>query len=679
MTMSYSPTPLPHSRLIVIALIPSLLLSLVFLLLPSSASAQGSSSLPKINVSTGQIKSLVSRQLKPHPRLLIPEGGFADLRQRVKENAKLAPIAATVVRDADAVLDEVPVARVLQGRRLLDKSRLAIRRILLLSMAYQLTEKSGYLDRAIREMLAVAEFPDWNPSHYLDVAEMTFAMAIGYDWLYDSIPEDSRSKIRDAILEKGVRVPLHGENDKWTKASNNWGQVCHGGMVAGALATMEDDPRSAAATLARAFEFIPISMAAYAPNGSYPEGPSYWTYGTSYNVLLIAMLQSAFGDSFGIDQMPGFDKTGAFPALTSGPSGLAFNYADGGSGRASEPATYWLAQHFGKPGYLFGEAAPLERILSSTQKGTNAGNRFFPLTLLWMQNLDAESIEKSALSDLPLHWTSDGSVPVSIHRTSWSDPNAVFLGVKGGSPSGPHAHMDAGSFVLDADGVRWAVDIGPENYNKIESLGMSLWSMAQDSDRWKIFRLNNLSHNTLVIDGQYQKVAGSGDMIRFSNAADFPHSVIDLSSIYAKQVSQAVRGFALLPSGEVLIHDVLSGLKRDSSVRWGMVTRATAEGLGSTEAKLRQGDASLTLRIVQPANAVWEWIDTAKPQNEWDAENPGTGMLALTAPSPSNGAMDILIVLTPGSREMSPVANIPQSSPLDWSAPRAAPTTRRRR
>ena len=33
--------------------------------------------------------------------------------------------------------------------------------------------------------------------------------------------------------------------------------------------------------------------------------------------------------------------------------------------------------------------------------------------------------------------------------------------------------MDAGSFVLDADGVRWAHDLGAENYNRIESLGMT--------------------------------------------------------------------------------------------------------------------------------------------------------------------------------------------------------------
>jgi hypothetical protein len=36
-------------------------------------------------------------------------------------------------------------------------------------------------------MLAAAAFSDWNPSHFLDVAEMTAALAIGYDWLYEEV------------------------------------------------------------------------------------------------------------------------------------------------------------------------------------------------------------------------------------------------------------------------------------------------------------------------------------------------------------------------------------------------------------------------------------------------------------------------------------------------------------
>ena len=110
---------------------------------------------------------------------------------------------------------------------------------------------------------------------------------------------------------------------------------------------------------------------------------------------------------------------------------------------------------------------------------------------------------------MPLHWYSESETPITVHRSSWTDPAATFVGLKGGSPSGPHGQMDIGSFVLDADGVRWAVDLGAEGYHGIESRGMNLWSSSQNSDRWTIFRQSNHGHNTLVIDGQLQKAGAT--------------------------------------------------------------------------------------------------------------------------------------------------------------------------
>ena len=41
-----------------------------------------------------------------------------------------------------------------------------------------------FKERAIRELDAACAMKDWNPSHFLDVAEMATAVAVGYDWLY---------------------------------------------------------------------------------------------------------------------------------------------------------------------------------------------------------------------------------------------------------------------------------------------------------------------------------------------------------------------------------------------------------------------------------------------------------------------------------------------------------------
>ncbi len=615
---------------------------------------------PEIDSSV--LRDLIASRELPRPRLLMHPADITLLRERVAEDAAFAEVARSVLANADAMLKTEPIERIQTGRRLLSQSRRAVRRLLTLGMAWHLTEKQVYADRAAEEMRAIAAFSDWNPSHFLDVAEMTFAMAIGYDWIYAALDQSTRETVRNAILELGVRVPLETRHHGWTRARNNWGQVCHAGMVAGALAVTEHDVDAAVSTVQRALENVTVSMAMYDPKGSYPEGPGYWSYGTTYNVLLIAMLESVLGSSFGLDLAPGFDQTGKYMALTTGPSGLTFNYADGGSGRSCEPAVHWFATRHQRPDWLLGDEAPRKRLLAAAPDGQSIANRFFPLMLLWMQVPETE-----VTPTMPLHWTSDCKVPIALHRSSWEDPQAVFVGIKAGSPAGPHGHMDIGSFVVDADGVRWAVDLGAEGYHRIESRGMNFWSRAQDSDRWRVFRQNNFSHNTLVIDDALQVASGNSKIVRFSDDPDFPHSVVDLRPVYAEQVEEAHRGIAVLPSGQVLVRDRLTGLKPGASVRWGMVTPGTPVQPGTSTLELQQDDATLTMQILAPSDGAWELIDTAEPPNEWDSPNRGTVMAAFHAIAPESGVLDLTVVMTPGSRDPLPQDRIPATNPLDWS------------
>jgi hypothetical protein len=250
---------------------------------------------------------------------------------------------------------------------------------------------------------------------------------------------------------------------------------------------------------------------------------------------------------------------------------------------------------------------------------------------------------------MPLSWSSEGETPITVHRSSWTDPNATYVGLKGGSPSANHGHMDTGSFVLDADRVRWAIDLGAEGYYGIESRGMNLWNRAQDSDRWTIFRQSNDGHNTLVIDGQLQRAAGHGEITRFSSAPAFAHTVVDLSTVYAGQAESVRRGIALLPSREVLIQDEMTGLKPGSHVRWGMITPGVPGSLDRPQIKLRSGNARLQLTRIAPESAKWQTIDTAKPRNEWDSPNRGTRMVAFEAVAPDSGILTFAVLATPGT------------------------------
>lgn len=193
---------------------------------------------------------------------------------------------------------------------------------------------------------------------------------------------------------------------------------------------------------------------------------------------------------------------------------------------------------------------------------------------------------------------------------------------------------------------------------------MGFWSMAQDSDRWRVFRQSNYSHNTLVIDNALQGVNGDAQIVRFSDAPEFPHSVVDLTPIYAGQAGAVHRGIALLPGGEVLVRDHLTGLKPGTRVRWGMVTPGAPEVAGARVMQLRQGEASLGLRILLPEEPVWALCDTAAPKNEWDSPNPGTVMAGFEAVAPTSGVLDLAVVLTPGSRQ--PAAEVTLEPPMAW-------------
>ena len=70
--------------------------------------------------------------------------------------------------------------------------------------------------------------------------------------------------------------------------------------------------------LHHALTSVQLAMQSYAPDGGWGEGPGYWAYATSYNVTMLACLESATGSDFGLSKFPGFDQTALFPLYMTG-------------------------------------------------------------------------------------------------------------------------------------------------------------------------------------------------------------------------------------------------------------------------------------------------------------------------------------------------------------------------
>jgi len=575
-----------------------------------------------------------------HPRIMLLKGEEAAIKKSIKAVPEWNKMHQAIIDECDKIIPLPPIERIQIGRRLLDKSREALRRIFYLSYAYRTTGEVKYAERAEKEMVYIAGFSDWNPSHFLDVAEMTMGMAIGYDWLFDRLSDESKVAIREAILKKGLEPSLDSKYNSWLRATHNWNQVCNAGMVFGALAILEDYPDIARQMIDRAMETIHLPMEDYEPDGAYPEGYGYWNYGTSFNVLFNSAIDKAFPGRFDYTKHPGYLKTGSFLKFMVGPTGASYNWGDAGGGGSLSPAMFWFAQKNNDPSLLWVE----KQYLDSEDYSRFTGNRILPAIMIWGKDIRMEDVSEPAEK----MYVGQGKMPLMLARTSWSGPNAIYLGFKGGSPSVNHGHMDIGSFIMEADGIRWAIDAGSQSYESLESRGMNIWGRAQDAQRWTVLRLNNLIHNTLTVNGELQRVNGYAKIEKYGNDPAFMFGVTDMSTVYEGQLDKAQRGAAIVDGQYVVVRDELKTGAKKAKVRWQVLTGTYVTITGKNSATLAKDGKQLTLTVDEPAGiTLTTW--SSQPTTDYDAPNPGTILIGFETDLPANASSVFQVKLIPGT------------------------------
>ena len=575
-----------------------------------------------------------------HPRLFItPETAGV-----IRKNAKTfygKVLSERIIHDADLLLSMPPVKRNTKDRAMLFVSRKVSGMIQHLAVAYMLTGKKVYAERAVREMEHAADFSDWHPEHYLDTAEMTFALAIGYDWFYPLLTPEQRQKITTAIIEKGLKPSFTG-NQWWMKMSSNWNPVCHSGMVAGAIAVADIDPELAQKVISRAVECVPPYIRkSYHPNGAYPEGPGYWSYGTVYLCYLVGMLNTTFGTDFGFSGHHGFAHTGEYAQAVTSPAGHWFNHADGGMNRGVSFEVTFLARHFKKTEFF--DRTERRLILEYAKKRPaqplRGMSQHAPLLMVYL-NFPEEKNLKGALSYFS---GNEAENPLAVMRSGHTS-TAAWLAVKGGTGNTLHGHMDAGSFCFETNGVRWAYDLGGDNYSYLERKKISIWYYGQNSTRWNVFRYGVQSHNTLQINGHRQNVNAKATFLKVTDT----ESVIDMSGSYKFDASKAIRTFNLLPDKGMKVSDSLAGLKKGAKVKWQLCTFAKCEEREDGSMLLRLNGRRLVLR--KTADAPW-LVQTDDELRNKDLDSPNRGMvlISFTMTAPAGGNLDFSVTMTPES------------------------------
>jgi hypothetical protein len=557
------------------------------------------------------------RQLRPaHPRLILLDSELDKIRLAVKENPLARRVFADLEKESDRLLSVPPVEYKLGGARLQIQTRRAIDRVATLALMYRLTSRDSWLRRAIMELNAAANFRDWNPQRFVDTAEMTHAFAIGYDWLYNDLSPEERGWIRDALILKGLdqALPVYQKQTWWTRERLNWNIVCNSAMTMGALAVADDIPSKASEILRAALESIPHGLATWGVDGGWPEGPSLGEYAMRYACLFFSSLDTALGNDYGLSGFHGLDRAGRFRIYMLGPDNRTFNFADAPEEPGLAPEMFWMAKRFAVPAYAWSE----QRLLEHTPHPD-------AYDLAWF-NRDAKPPQAAAW---PLDAVFHG-VNVASLRSSWEDPNALFLACKGGDNKAGHAHLDLGTFVFDAGGIRWASDLGPDDYN------------IPGMQRSNFYRVHTESHNTLFIDGEPQDAKAEAHIVRQEFGADLSWVQIDLSKASPK-VRQWTRRIGLAQRQAVLIEDTLRS-DQPVGVIWGMITDTEIGQINGPTAMLHKNGWTLAAEIRTPRHAVFDIAPARAPSPQ--ASNSKFQKLIVRL-SEKVTELDLNIVLTP--------------------------------
>lgn len=587
-----------------------------------SATAQ-ENEIPKLD-NPVTVQYLKKNLRKSQPRLVLNSKIKNNLKTKLKTDDVVKNMYKAIKLNAEGIYAKPLLERVVVGRRLLSTSREMLWRVNMLGMVYEMENDEKALNRLNDEVLAVCNFSDWNPTHFLDVAEMSMAVAFALDWTEGKLPKSTIELAKNALIEKGITPswPENGKEPGWAFGHNNWNQVCNGGMIAASIAIAEKDPELAAKTISRALEGMVQALKQYSPDGVYPEGSTYWGYGTSFSVVTSAFLESSFGTDFGIADYPAFKESAVFRYLMNAPSGWYYNFADCGDkrGAAGDVILAWFATKTGNAEFF-----ERERFLMPAEEMGKL-SRLGGAALVWLSQYEEKSDVK-----MPLAWKGDGSNPIVVFKGDEDDAHDYYFGGKGGRATTSHGNMDAGSFIFELNGVRWVVDPGNQAYHELEKTGFNLWGSCQDCQRWTLLTKNNFGHSTITVNDELFINDGSATLIDFQGG-EKPKATFDLTAVYGENLKSAKRSFLKDSPVSVVIEDQLEIAEKTNLITWQLLTTADVE-ITPTGALLKQDGKELKIENQSHPKLTFSVISLDPAPMELDRQIENLKRLELRIPA----------------------------------------------
>lgn len=551
-----------------------------------------------------------------HPRVMANQTTFDTIKRKLAEGDDLTVRWFNSTKTtADVYMKQaITTYNIPDGIRLLEASRSVLRVVGNCSFIYKITGDESYALRAWKEMQEACSWKDWNPTHTLDTGELLCAMAIGYDWLYDYLDDDQKATIREAVCKNGFNAIMDDYLDNprtrtyyWSTAAqqNNWNTVCNGGTLMAAIAIGDEEEEISTQIFEYGLRSLENSLNLWAPDGAWFEGLTYWSYTVTYLTKCLSTLEAALGTDYGCFNAPGLARAGYYLYSVTGPKGV-FNFHDASEGFIDSSEIFWFAEQLGNK--------DLTALRLNDMEERNVGGSY--TDLLWY---NTEPDTRKVNMDLDWYFR---DTEVMTMRSSWDNASALFAGIQAGKSSIPHSHLDCGTFVLDSNGTRFAIDLGSDDYNL-------------KGGTYNRYRYRAEGHNTLVINpsSDYdQSLTGAAVIDRHESNRVSSYAITDMSNPYEGKADSVVRGLKLCDNRSTVV--VQDEVKNETPVDvwWFMHTRCEIEiSEDGRSAILSENNNRMVVKILSDTEGQFTVMDASPMPNSpvIEGQNPNAGIQKL--------------------------------------------------
>jgi hypothetical protein len=436
--------------------------------------------------------------------------------------------------------------------------------------------------------------------------QVAAALAYTHDLLDNACTSEETRRIEDGMRRR-VLLPFlaatRTRTEWWSRAEtdSNWKIMTCGetGFALCGYARQWPDSREALGYAARG---VLETLDGVAPEGDWPEGVGYWMATLFMGLRFARALRRLTDGAINLMEHPALQKTGDFALYLTSNRGRVFNFNDN-----QDTLNY---------------EAPSDCIrLLATETGRSdlkALGRSYPHTTLLSLALEDTSTEPAPRvrgAKLAAVFPRTG---VATLRSGWECKDS-FIGFKCGPSDVGHSHLDANSFVLEAQGESLLVDSGYWRYAAF------IGFFDFQSLRWNWDNNATVGHSSLLVDGQGQTWGKEhfGRLGELRTGDGWQMISGDASRCYPNLLTQFIRTVCLLGPHHVVIRDVIR-CATPRQVEWLLHYAGQIRDEGSASI-VENGGVTLAITPLLPTRQFgWRVNDVTRtsiyPDEEYHAE-----------------------------------------------------------